>query len=217
VVGPPRWRAAEFARCARRGGTESEPQTDADVWAFSQRYVEFAKIHTRGWPGARRIKPGIIKGPSSRIVVFRDWRLDGRQVLLSHQLLTGAVDFQTWKWDLATLEALLGSLSDDERPPDGWFPERVGSPWAVLRYRVPSIPHKLPPFDVVQPILAQVLDAIGELDSWYVRCGRRILERPPAASIGEHLRSASLLARQSGDDTLAGQLDALHRGLTSRP
>jgi len=86
---------------------------------------------------------------------------------------------------------------------------QAGGPWPILRYEVMPIPEDLPPFDEVQDVVAEALDAIANLRIWFDSTGRQVLEQPPTRSLRRLIELTAALARQQGADELAGQLSAL--------
>jgi len=196
------WGSGEFTRCALPAVGDRRSNPDAWVIEFGNQYREFAR-------GRGRQVPGALRGRYSRILLFGDWTLSGRHMDLFHQLKRGWVDLRIVGWHRDALEALIQSLDEQDRPPVGWKAEQAGGPWPILRYEVMPIPEDLPPFEEVQDVVAEALDAIANLKIWFDTTGHQVLEQPPTRSLRRLIELTAALARQQGADELAGELSAL--------
>jgi hypothetical protein len=196
------WRAGEFTRCALLSTGDRRSNPDAWVIEFGDQYREFARSRGQQVPGA-------LRGKFSRILLFPGWKLNGLHMDLFHQLKRGCVDLRIVGWQNDALEALIESLDDQERPPVGWRVDQAGGPWPILRYELTPIPEDLPPFGEVQDVVAEALDAIANLKTWFDITGRRILEQPSAHSLRRLLHLSTDMARHQRLDRLADEISAL--------
>ena len=199
------WRAGEFTRCALPSMGDRTSNPDEWVIEFGNQYREFARRRGQQVPGA-------LRGKFSRILLFPDWWLNGRHMDLFHQLKRGCIDLRIVDWQHEGLEAILESLDEQERPPAGWRVDQAGGPWPILRYELTPIPEDLPPFGEVQDVVAEALDAVANLKTWFDITGRRILEQPPAHSLRRLLNLSADMARNQRLDQIADEISELeHR------
>jgi hypothetical protein len=199
------WRAGEFTRCAFPSIGDRRSNPDAWVIEFGDQYRELARSRGRQVPGA-------LRGKFSRILLFPDWTLNGRHMDLFHQLKRGCVDLHIIDWQRDALEALIESLDEQDRPPVGWRVDQASGPWPILRYELTPIPEDLPPFGEVEDVVAEALDAIANLKTWFDTTGRRVLEEPSAHSLRRLLHLSTDMARHQQLDRLADEISALeHR------
>lgn len=169
-------RRSEFLRCASASGWTGNP--DDDVRAFGNCYRQLAEELTGG---EIALTPKSLTNKAPRLVEFEKWAPHDN-IKPFHKHRQGLVDVRIRDFTLGELQECLDSFGPQARCPKGWTAAAQDTgEFPVLRYRVRTIsgPLSAEAFDDVQPILAEVLQALSQLKTWWARHAAKRLLRPP--------------------------------------
>ena len=167
-------RREEFLRCARDPGWVGNPS--GDVRTFGDRYRRLAREVTRG---EIALTPKTLSHAGARMVEFEPWA-EHDNVKPFHKLDKGLLDVRVKDLTLQELRERLQAAEARAPLPKGWKADRQGaSKYPVLRYRLDVIGGDLSAdaFDAARPIIAEGLQALADLKSWWDQHGVKWLLR----------------------------------------
>ena len=167
-------RREEFLRCAKDSGWVGNP--DENVRAFGECYRDLAEKLTGG---EIALTPKSLTNASVSTVEFKPWA-EHDNFKPFHKYGKGLVDVRVKDLTVQELREQLDSFGARARCPEGWTAAAQDSgPYPVLRYRVGVIRSSLSAdaFDEVRPIIAEALQALSGLKSWWERHGAKRLLR----------------------------------------
>ena len=175
-------RRQEFLRCARDSGWVGNP--DEGVRAFGDCYRALAAELSGG---TIALTDGTLRNASVTIIEFEKWTPEDNFKPL-YKFREGCVDVRVAGFAVGELGEALDSFGAGTRCPEGWSAatQKTSKKYPVLRRSVPAIsgPLSAEAFDEFRPVLAQVVEELSELKSWWERHGAKRLVKPPEKGRG---------------------------------